>query len=296
MKKIISILLLFIFLASFMNVGAQEETETSDVEDIDVEQVLDETTLTQDEVGLTPDKTGYGLKIAIEKLRLALSFSKERRARLALQLADKRLEEAKVMARLNKLEGLQRAKEEHRKLVQKAKAELETLGDDEDDLDLQNEVEDELEDQENKIEDLENVVLIKIKGLTEEQRAKLLELVQSFRSENTEIKIKVKDNKVKIKAKLKTRGVNETELEEIEEEVEFEERAERFATHQVEQSEKMFNLASRLIEKAQSKKNITISQETLDLKADAEEKLNEAKTALTNKEFKEAVELARESK
>ncbi|MEK6841473.1 MAG: DUF5667 domain-containing protein, partial [Nanoarchaeota archaeon] len=139
MRKIISILLLFVFLASFMKVNAQEETETSGVEDVvDVEQALDETTLTQEEVGLTPDKFGYGLKIAIERLRLALSFSKEKRARLALQLADKRLEEAKLMARLNKLEELERTKEENRKLVQKAKFELETLGEDEEDLDLQN--------------------------------------------------------------------------------------------------------------------------------------------------------------
>ena len=61
MKKIISILLLFVFLAGFMNVGAQEETQTFNAEDVDVEQVLDETTLSEEEVGLTPDKFGYGL-------------------------------------------------------------------------------------------------------------------------------------------------------------------------------------------------------------------------------------------
>ncbi|MEK6863029.1 MAG: hypothetical protein AABW57_02610, partial [Nanoarchaeota archaeon] len=59
---------------------------------------------------------------------------------------------------------------------------------------------------------------------------------------------------------------------------------------------KMFELASKLIEKAQTDKNVTIKQETLDLKAKAEVKLNEAKQALTNKEFRKTVELARESK
>ncbi len=296
MRKIISILLLFVFLASFMNVSAQEKTETSGVEDVvDVEQTLDEViTLTQEEVGLTPDKFGYGLKIAIERLRLALSFSKEKRARLALQLADKRLEEAKLMARLNKLEELERTKEEHRKLVQKAKFELETLGEDEGDLDLQNEVESELEEQETKIEDLENVVLIKTKGLTEEQKSRLLELVESFRSENADIKVKVNEKKLEIKAKLKARGVNETKLEE--KEAKLEANAERFANHQIDQAQKMFDLASSLIEKASSEKNVTISEKTLEVKADAEEKLNEAKTALTNKEFRKTVELARESK
>ena len=285
--KIISLVILFVFLASFVPAYAQEETE-----DVDVEQVLEDTTLPEDEVGVTPDKAGYGLKIAIEKIRMALAFSKERKAKLALQLADKRLEEAKLMAALNNLEALQRSKDEHRKLVQKAKSEIETLsGEDEDDLETQVELESELEEQENKVGDLENIILIKTKGLSEEQRQKLLELVESFKTDTGEVKVKIAGKKQEIKIRLRAKGINETEIED-----KLEANVERFANHQVDQSQKMFDLASRTIEKAKSSVNITVSQETLEVKAKAETKLNEAKSALTNKEYKKAVELAHESK
>jgi|SRR3989344_4568350 len=292
MRKVIVILLLSMFLTSFIPAYAQEET--IDITDAEVEQVLDETLPSEEEVGLTPDKTGYGLKIAMERLRLALTFNKERRAKLALKLADKRVEEAKLMASLNKLEALQRAREEHRRLIQKVRTDAEDI--DEEDVETfetQAELESEIETQENEVNELENIVLIRAKGLTEEQRQKLLDLVESFRNDTSEIRLKFNERKEELRIKLKEKGVNETELEERE--AKFLETAERFASHEVEQAEKMFTLASGLIDKS-SGKNFTIKQETLNVKTKAEEKLNEAKTALTNKEFKKTVELAREAK
>jgi len=292
MRKVIIILLLSMFLTSFIPAYAQEET--TDNADAEVEQVLDETLPSEDEVGLTPDKTGYGLKIAMERLRLALIFNKERRAKLALQLADKRVEEAKLMANLNKLEALQRAREEHRRLIQKVRTDAGNL--DEEDVktfETHAELESEIETQENEVNELENVVLIRAKGLTEEQRQEFLDLVESFRNDTSEIKIKFNERKEELRVKLKDKGFNETDLEERE--AKFLETAERFASHEVEQAEKMFNLASGLIGKS-SEKNFTIKQETLDVKTKAEEKLNEAKAALINKEYKKTVELAREAK
>ena len=292
MRKVIIILLLSMFLTSFIPAYAQEET--TDNADAEVEQVLDETLPSEDEVGLTPDKTGYGLKIAMERLRLALIFNKERRAKLALQLADKRVEEAKLMANLNKLEALQRAREEHRRLIQKVRTDAGNL--DEEDVktfETHAELESEIETQEKEVNELENVVLIRAKGLTEEQRQEFLDLVESFRNDTSEIKIKFNERKEELRVKLKDKGFNETDLEERE--AKFLETAERFASHEVEQAEKMFNLASGLIGKS-SEKNFTIKQETLDVKTKAEEKLNEAKAALINKEYKKTVELAREAK
>lgn len=392
--KLIALSLLFVFLISFISVYAQETTTDVAETDVEIEQALEETTLSKEEVGLTPDKVGYGLKIALEKIRLALTLNKETRAKLALQLADKRIEEAKLMAKENKLEALARAKEEHRRLVLKARNNLEVSGESEQDLETQVGLESEIEKQETKLDDLENIVLIRARGLTEEQKQRLLALMEEFRNQNAEIKIKVSQNKLEIKTRLKAKGINETEIEERE--AKFEENAERFANHQVDQAEKMFDLAFRLIEKVQlgetenetessekeevkvnvegeisqeaqvkldelveeiraretgkieikikaennevktevegdlteneqakldelklqiessseteievefekeleskSSEKLTIKQETIELHAKAEAKLNEAKQALTDKKFKEAVELARESK
>ena len=199
------------------------------------------------------------------------------------------------MAALNNLEALQRSKEEHRKLVQKARSEVESLSnEDEDDLETQIELEAEVEEQENKVGDLENIILIKAKGLSEEQRQKLLELVESFKTDTSEVKIKISEKKQELKVRLRAKGVNETDIEEREDKLEA--NAERFATHQVNQAQKMFDLASRLIEKAKSSRNFTVSQDALDVKAKAEGKLNEAKTALENEEYRKAVGLAHESK
>lgn len=287
MKKLLTIGLMLIFLASLIHVYAQETTNT----DTDVEKALESTTT---DVGITPDKIGYGLKIALEKIRLALTFNKEKKAELALKLAEKRLEEAKLMAKEDKLEALQRASKEHKKLLEKVRSNLKESGENEADLEKQSNIEIELENQENKAEDLENIILVKAKGLTDEQRQKLLTLISSFKNETSDLKVKVLEDKQAIIKKLKAKGVNETKLEE--KEIKLGENAERFANQEVEQSKKMFELASKLIEKAKTDKNVTIKQETLDLKAKAELKLNEAKQALTNKEFRKTVELARESK
>ena len=289
MKKI-ALAMLFVFLAGLIPAYAEEDVSLESSADAELT-FQDETTV---DVGTTPDKAGYGLKIALEKIRFALTFNKQDKAELALRLAGKRLEEAKVMAKENKIEALARAKEEHRKLIEKAKVNLQVSGEDEEDLEEQSEIEVEIEGQESKLEDLENFALIKAKGLTDEQRQKLLALMEEFRNQNAEIRLKVAQNKQEIKVRLKAKGLNETELEGREQKLE--ENLERFASHQVNQSEKMLELASALIVKAQTNANITIKQETLDLKAKAGAKLSEAKLSLSSKEFEKAVDLARESK
>jgi hypothetical protein len=286
MKKIFTLLLISIFVGSFIPAYAQEMNDT----DADVENALQEPL----NPGITPDKRGYGLKIALEKIRLALIFNKEKRAELELKLAEKRLEEAKLMAKENKLDALQRANKEHKQLLEKARSDLKEVGENEADLEKQSKIELELENQENKAEDLENIILLKAQGLTDEQRQKLLDLISSFKNETSSLKVKVLEDKQALVTKLRERGVNETKLDE--KAIRLGEDAEKLANQEIEQSKKMFDLASKLIEKAQANKNLTLKQETLDSKTKAESKLNEAKQALVNEEFRKVVELARESK
>lgn len=291
--KIISLALMLTFLISLVPVHSGENI-TADAIKNEIEGLAETQKIDIVDPGITPDKAGYGLKIALEKLRLGLTFNKQKRVELELELAKKRLAEARLMVNTNKIDALAKAREEHKRLIEKIKADLKTSGETESDLDKQSEIEVELEDQENKVEDLENVVLIKAEGLRDEQRQKLLDLIKEFRNQTLDVRIKVSENKQDIIKRLRAKGFNEEKLEE--KEARLEANAERFAVHEINQSERMLELTSKLIEKAKDEKNITIGQETFDLKAKAEEKLNEARQTLTDKKYKESVELARESK
>lgn len=298
--RIINFAILLIFLISLFPVYAQEEIETTDTEiigDEEVEQTLEEA-IPVEEVGVTPDKATYGLKLAIERLRLALTFNRAKKAEFRLRLAENRVKEAALMARLNKLEALERAKNEHARLIEEVKLDVETIEDSEQALEIQEELETKIEENQDKIEEIELRILIRARGLTEEQQAKLLALLEEFRQNNQEIKIKVVNKKDVIKTRLRAKGLTEEEIKlRIKErrerlEVNLEERVQ----HQIDQATKMLELANRLIEKAQTEKNVTIRQITLDLKAKAESKLNESNAALTDSKFRLAIELARQSK
>ena len=290
--KLTSLAVLFLFLISIAPAYSQEE---ADLEQEEIEKLAEETTdtINIEDIGATPDKAGYGLKIALERARLALAFNKEKRAELALKYADRRLNEARLMALENKFEYLQKVREEHKKLIEKANINLDSSGENAEDLDKKIEFENEIELQEGKIEDMENLILIKNKGLNEEQRQKLLELIESFRIENSNLKLKFDSNKEELKIRLKAKGLSEEEIEG--KAVKFEENSERFAAHQVNQAEKMFELASKLIRKS-GPRNLSSIEETRSLNAKAGEKLKEAKEALNNKEYLKAVELSKESK
>jgi hypothetical protein len=293
MKKLIALLIAIGFLLSFVQVNAEE---TQDTLNIETEQVLAETeqVLEVDEnVGALPDQAGYGLKLGWEKIKLALTFNKEKKAELALKLAEKRMQEAKLMAKENKLEKMQKIKEEHQKLIQTAIKNIESSGETEDDLEKQIELESKIEEQETSSEDLEDFA-ISNKNMNKERLQEMLQLTKEFKEGNAQLKSKINENKQAITTRLKAKGVAEEKINERL--AKIEDKNEKLAAHQIDQSEKMYNLALKLIEKAKTDKNVTIKQETLDLKAKAESKLNEAKKLLEDKKYSEAVDLARESK
>ncbi|MEK6835476.1 MAG: DUF5667 domain-containing protein, partial [Nanoarchaeota archaeon] len=155
--RIINFAILLIFLISLFPVYAQEEIETTDTEiigDEEVEQTLEEA-IPVEEVGVTPDKATYGLKLAIERLRLALTFNRAKKAEFRLRLAENRVKEAALMARLNKLEALERAKNEHARLIEEVKLDVETIEDSEQALEIQEELETKIEENQDKIEEIE---------------------------------------------------------------------------------------------------------------------------------------------
>ena len=67
----------------------------------------------QASAGITPDNFLYGLDVAIDNLRLALTFGDLEKARLSLEIAEERLLEVKAMIEQNKLPEAQAAQAEH---------------------------------------------------------------------------------------------------------------------------------------------------------------------------------------
>src|SRR3989344_3116281 len=316
MKKLISLSLLLLFIVSLVSVNAQEIT-TDAVLEQEAEDIADETANDPEleDEGTTPDKAGYGLKIALEKIRLGLTFNRARKAELALQLAELRVKEARLMAAGNKLEALQRAKDEHRKYIELSEKHIERINN-KNALKDETKLEIKLKEQKNQVDELESLILVKAKNLSPEQRDKLLALIEEFRASNQNVELKLVNKKDIIKTRLRARGTSEQEIDdEIKEGNKTEETKgdllERKATHQIGQAEKMYNLASKLIEKAQSgvipgnetnqtsnktRKVFTISARTLELHAKAKTELDQAKAELAAKQYFKAIENARDSK
>jgi len=200
MKKII---FLFISLMLLANVLAQADSSQ--------DQVFEDET----DVGIAPDSVLYGLENAFKKISLALTFNKKAKAKKELGIARERLREIKLMIEKDKLDAAaEKARISHEEISKKLKARFEDeVETDEEGIELQAEAEAEIEEQEAEIEDIKT--RIEIKGeLSEEQRAKLMELIENLKSNGKDIRLKVDSRKNKLKIKLKEEGLTEVEIEE----------------------------------------------------------------------------------
>jgi len=200
MKKII---FLFISLMLLANVLAQADSSQ--------DQVFEDA---ETDVGIAPDSALYGLENAFKKISLALTFNKKAKAKKELGIARERLREIKLMIEKNKLDAAEKARISHEEISKKLKARFEDeVETDEEGIELQAEAEAEIEEQEAEIEDIKT--RIEIKGeLSEEQRAKLMELIENLKSNGKDIRLKVDSRKNKLKIKLKEEGLTEVEIEE----------------------------------------------------------------------------------
>src|SRR3989344_5443266 len=186
MKKLFTML---IFLALLTSVLAQTDETVEDSTDVVLE---------TDDSGINPDSVLYGLDTAFERLRLALTFNKEKKARRELEISKERLKEMRLMIAKNKLEDAEKAREKHQEIIEKLK------------LRLENDVEGDDDELETKVE---------IKGeLTEEQKQRIINFLDNIKARNIDVRLKIDARLDKIKIKLRENGVDETEIEtEIEE-------------------------------------------------------------------------------
>ncbi|MEK6861736.1 MAG: hypothetical protein AABY07_07235, partial [Nanoarchaeota archaeon] len=107
-----------------------------------------------------------------------------------------------------------------------------------------------LNEQQEQVDEFEALILIKAKGLTEEQKQKLLALIEEFNAQNDNFELKLVNKEDSLRVRLRARGLTAQQIEtEYEQEknktmnLTKEEILQRRAQHKIDQAQKMYDLA-----------------------------------------------------
>lgn len=133
--------------------------------------------VTQENVGALPDSKMYGLKIAMEKVNLAFTFDKAKKAEKRLVQAQKRLQEVELMVEQNKLEAAEKAQKNYQKLLQKLEK-IETT-----DPEKAAKLQERIEAHEQKLEQVKAKIQKKI-ATKQENKAQLEEIIGKMTEES----------------------------------------------------------------------------------------------------------------
>ncbi len=158
--------------------------------------------------GITPDSFLWGLDRALDQLNLLLTFDQGEKAKKGIGIARERLLEVREMIEENRLEAAEKAKEDHGRLLNQVKESLQNLEKDNSTEEIveELEIEKELKEHEDKVEEVNAELKIKIKiegTITEEQKALVNSLLDSLKGQAGEVKIEIKNKKDKTKIKIK---------------------------------------------------------------------------------------------
>ncbi len=169
-----------------------------------------------------PDSPIWGLKVAIQKIGIALSFSPNARASAALDLAQDRLAEVQQMINAGKPDAASSAQQEDTAMMQEVQNDVQAMPTDSDkDIQDQARIKARIDDHANGVAAVSQQIQIRIatSGVTPtpDQQQKLLSLVQQIQqtfgsASNVHVQIQVKEDQTKVKIIAKT-GVDPTQLE-----------------------------------------------------------------------------------
>ena len=186
-----------------------------------------ENEIVSEDPGVTPDSFLWGVDKALEQISLLLAADPEAKAAKGLEIARERLLEVKAMAEAKNLPALEKAQNEHSKILLKVKENIKSMADDDPEAQLENElkIEKELQEHEKEIEEVSAKLKVKIKVegvLSAEQQAQLDEFLASLSESAEDVKVEIKNKKESTKVTIKEKtGKSE---EEIEDDVEKSER------------------------------------------------------------------------
>ncbi len=195
MKKIFALFAILVLLTSFVIAEDAEPVlydDTPEPELIDAEPELFED---DTEAGITPDSIFYGLDRAMERISLALTFNKAKKAEKGLKYANERLMEVKQMIEENKLEHAEKAQEEHGKTMEAAEDALGDVEDPEDVEQLKNQVQSHYE----KVVQVKNIIMERQRErMNEEQIAHMEEVFGKIMTKAQEMETKVEQKKEEV--------------------------------------------------------------------------------------------------
>ncbi|MBI4438631.1 hypothetical protein HY640_01740 [Candidatus Woesearchaeota archaeon] len=266
----------------------EEETVISELEE-------HESSALDEDVGTLPDQFGYGLKKFRENMRVAFA-SEARKAEIRLELARKRLLEARALARKGKLEAAEKVKEEHARRLSEAQDALARLASGNGTSQLKAAVAFELKVRRHiaAVRAVDSDLKLRLSGnLSAEQRQKLDALLGSFEQEGSKLRLKVKERKEKARELANASGVKVDE-DELEVEAEAEQRG---VTGQGRVAEEFIRIAENKISEAKERvsglENATVAMQRI---AEAEAKLSEARSAFQSNDYARARVLALEAR
>jgi len=290
-SRISAVFMALVLALSFLAVSVSaQETDVS--EEIEVE-----------DAGVTPDSPLHGLDRALDRINLALTFNKQKKAEKALRIAEERLSEAEEMAEEGKLDEAAEAEEEHNELVDEAEFAVEEIESNGDEETAKESLEEVLKVKHKIASHSEKVSLVKqrilerqAERMSPEQLAKLRAVFERIENKalETENKINQKKENVKTRLKVLTEKTDE-EIDEVESEIEEEtgldkEKKERTA-REIKRAEKSLeNLERKLKEQNVSDAEID------DAIKKVREKIKEAKEDEQEGEYEEAEDVAEEVK
>ncbi len=255
----------------------------------------------EEQMGVSPDSPLYGLSVALDRIRLALVFDKEKKAELGLKIAEKHLQKAKILALKGKAKGLDKATANYERFLEIARKQVELAK-------ARNETEraeklqaliTQLEIHEDEVEDAEE--LLAAANITDDQRERILQKLEQMKQRAEEHKKMVEARKEQIKTLLKQKyNMSEEEVDEVMEHLEekvAEKNIKFRAKHEIAKANRTINFMENLLEKFASRANVSEERiaESKHLLEMAKELYNQAISAYQDKRYFRAWELAKES-
>ncbi len=163
--------------------------------------------------GITPDSPFYGIDVAMDRLRLFLTFDNVQKAKISLDIARERLMETKAMLDENKTEAASRAQREHGNSLSAVESSLIAIREKNatKELEMEVEIEKELEEHESEVEQVTKgfKIMIEAKGrFSPEQFQRIISILENLENKTVEVKIKIdlekNETKIKIRETLTT--------------------------------------------------------------------------------------------
>ncbi|HED05163.1 MAG TPA: hypothetical protein ENI61_00595, partial [Ignavibacteria bacterium] len=248
------------------------------------------------EAGITPDSFLWGFDKTLDQLSLILTTGDVNKAKKALEIAQERLAEIKIMIEENKSNAAERAKVEHGKLLSGIEQNIVKLKEDNstDEIKKVIDIEKELDVYDQKVQQTFGELKIKIKidgKITSEQKKLIASILNSLEGQTGKVEIEIENKKDEIKVKInqetgRSEKEIESEIKDMEHEKGIEKDKKAFDT--INDAEEEF---TKFLEKAKEK-NITVSQ---NLTNQFNSLLKEAKDQFNQSNFIEARKLAKQA-